>query len=1264
MRKLKRVLSVVLVLCMLLSLVVVSSSAATDYEITLPTEAMDTEGSNVLTTLAQRASSEIPLIFGLNVIGGNMFSGLQDVGGTSVNENPDPYVWNYNYLRNVLGLDAGTGVMSSLSASDLAAQTLLPEGTYYVPLGNTLTNSNGLYSSGGANQSYGVAVDELGGMGYAVGYRTDVIIGFNSNIVDQIEWVQNLVEGDEYYEEGDEDYSPLIIDVQTGSVTSRLYAWTEMGQAISAYLDEHEDLTTRYDDPYAIGVDVEEFSAGIPYYIASLIADGTIEKKTAAYISAISDNLFTCVDPGTVGNVGADVYAEVNNFNFIEGTGMTLTDLMALDVDVIILGASGYSYNGSTSTSGASGSTQGSAGDKADILIELADLGYSSDEVPLVMDSNTISVQIGTNGYNYSPITPMFVPYVQVYAYMEELAEVNSAINPAAMVEFMFNELCHVSDESSRDVALYYIGTNWDAVDDEYDTVPDIENYTYDEDAIIEAINVGIEYALSGEAEANGNTLLAAYRTSENAYIILTEYLTSEKTVENDEYISLVDTNNALGGGAGETYYLDVTALYNAATTGTESDMGTNESGSTSQFQDVDTSYAQIIDYYNSGEYGYGDDLQDTLQNYLTHMVEHVWDPSDLLSVEGTYGFTCYADDGETVQHTAGTTVSEYVAATCTEDAREDAVTYCSVCGAEMSRETTTTYEGTKTGHTAANPVYKNVVAATCTTDGSYNEVVYCQDCGELMSTASKTTEKLSSDGTHTWDSGEVTKEATCTEDGELTYTCTVCGETETEAIPATGHTWDEGTVTAAATCTTMGTMTYTCTDCGETKTELYALPVAAASKACTRAEFVTTLWLSLGSPEVESTENPFTDISEDDYYYAAVLWAYENGITSGTSETTFSPDDSMSRAQAVTMLYRYDMAYGEHTASVSTSPFTDISENDYYYDAVLWAYGNEITCGTSATTFSPNNTISLAEWYTFLYRYMGSPAVETAENPFLDISGAEDVDGSNNDVSYDALLWAYEAGVLVPVGHIWDETEIKATRYTEGSRTYTCSVCGESYTETIDKLTGSDAEFLFGDVSAETSYYYKAVYWAYDLGITTGTSATAFSPDEDCTRAQFATFVYRLAEVYGYDMTLSSTTSPFSDVDEDTYEDYYIAILWCYQNGIIKGTTAPTDTAQGVFSLNDTIERQQAVLILYRMFGEEVDSVSPFSDVVEGSTYSEYYEAALWAYSAGVTTGTTAPTVDDNGAVTAQGVFSGSDNCLRSEMITFLYRCGINDLV
>ncbi len=818
MRKLKRVLSVALALCMLLSLVVVSSSAATDYEITLPTEAMDTEGSNVLTTLAQRASSEIPLIFGLNVIGGNMFSGLQDVGGTSVNENPDPYVWNYNYLRNVLGLDAGTGVMSSLTAAQLAAQELLPEGTYYVPLGNTLTNSNGLYSSGGANQSYGVAVDELGGAGYAVGYRTDVIIGFNSNIVDQIEWVQSLVEGDEYYEEGDEDYSPLIIDVQTGSVTSRLYAWTEMGQAISAYLEEHEDLTTRYDDPYAIAVDVEEFSAGIPYYIASLIADGTIEKKTAAYVSNISDNLFTCVDPGTVGNVGADVYAEVNNFNFIEGTGLSLTDLMEMDVDVIILGASGYSYNGSTTTGGASGSTQGSAGDKADILVELADLGYSSDEVPLVMDSNTISVQIGTNGYNYSPITPMFVPYVQVYAYMEELAEINPAINPAAMVEFMFNELCHVSDNSSRDVALYYIGSNWDAVDDEYDTVPDIENYIYNEYAIIEAINVGIEYAMSDEAEANGNTLLAAYRTSDNAYIILTQYLTTSMDLTNyveSDYIELVDTGDALGGGENVVYYLNTTALYNAATTSTESDMSTNESGSTSQFQDVDTSYAQIITYYNSGEYGYGDDLQTTLQNYLSHMVEHVWDPSDLLSVEGTYGYS------------------------------------------EAS----------------------------------------------------------------------------------------VFTDVNSDAYYATALDWayDYG-ITTGTTATTFS-----------------------PSASCTRAQFVTFLWRLAGEPEVDDEDTNFTDLNSARYWYTAVLWAEDMGYALGTTTTTFSPNATITRAQAVTFLWR---VAGKPEVADENTDFTDLDSARYWYTAVLWAEDVGVVAGMTDTTFVPNTNCNRAMMVTFLYRY------------------------------------------------------------------------------------------------------------------------------------------------------------------------------------------------------------------------------------------------------------------------------------------------------
>ncbi len=611
MRKLKKLLSIALVLCMLVSLFATTALADSSFTFTTPEEPMDvTSSANVLTTLTQRAASEIPLIFGINVVGGNMFTGLQYLGGTSVNENPDPYIWNFNYLY---------------PDGEAAEGRELPEGTYYAALGNTLNNPNGLYSSGGANQNYSVAMDELGGVGYAVGYRNDVIIGFNSQTVDQIDLVHSWTEGDEFYQEGDETYSPLIIDVQTGSVTSRLYAWTEMGQALSAYLEAHPEKTTRYGDPYTIAVNLEQFSAGIPYYIASLIADGTIEKKTAAYVGSIDGYTLTCVDPGTVGNVGADVYAEVYNFNFLTGN-FTLSDLMEQGVDVIMLGTSGYGYSADSTVSTVGGGQGTTGSDKQQILTELAGLGYTAEEMPLVMDSSTINVTIGTNGYNYAPTTPLLVPYVQTYAYFEELAEVNPAINPVAMFQYAVDEFCHVEESSSADVALYYIGSNWDSVDEDYDRVPDLANYVYDKDAIVAAIQQGIVFALSGEAEANGNTLLPAYRVDDNAYTILTEYASSTVPEEGHDYITLTIS--------GETKYLDLTDL--ASATGKEAD-NVIDGGTQFDYYDTRTEYQAIIDYYNSGNYGYGDDLQTTLQNYADHMVTHVWQPDT--TVPGTYGY-------------------------------------------------------------------------------------------------------------------------------------------------------------------------------------------------------------------------------------------------------------------------------------------------------------------------------------------------------------------------------------------------------------------------------------------------------------------------------------------------------------------------------------------------------------------------------------------------------------------------------------------------
>lgn len=179
------------------------------------------------------------------------------------------------------------------------------------------------------------------------------------------------------------------------------------------------------------------------------------------------------------------------------------------------------------------------------------------------------------------------------------------------------------------------------------------------------------------------------------------------------------------------------------------------------------------------------------------------------------------------------------------------------------------------------------------------------------------------------------------------------------------------------------------------------------------------------GSEVPEEQINPFTDVYESDYYYDAVLWAVENGVTNGTSATTFGPNVTVTRAQMVTFLWR---AYGSPEAT-GANPFTDVSTSDYYYyDAVLWAVENGVTNGTSATTFSPDMAVTRAQAVTFQWRAAGSPVV-----------------------------------------------------------------------------SGSS----FSDVAAG-AYYVNAVTWAVANGITNGTSGTTFSPDAAVSRAQAVTFLWR----------------------------------------------------------------------------------------------------------------------------------------------------------
>lgn len=136
----------------------------------------------------------------------------------------------------------------------------------------------------------------------------------------------------------------------------------------------------------------------------------------------------------------------------------------------------------------------------------------------------------------------------------------------------------------------------------------------------------------------------------------------------------------------------------------------------------------------------------------------------------------------------------------------------------------------------------------------------------------------------------------------------------------------------------------------------------------CTRAQVVTFLWRAAGSPEPTATSNPFKDVAAGAWYYKAVLWASETGVTAGTSATTFSPNQTCTRGQIVTFIWRYE---GSPEATTTSNPFTDVPDGTWYTKAVLWASETGVTAGTSASTFSPNATCTRAQVVTFLYRDM-----------------------------------------------------------------------------------------------------------------------------------------------------------------------------------------------------------------------------------------------------------------------------------------------------
>ena len=139
----------------------------------------------------------------------------------------------------------------------------------------------------------------------------------------------------------------------------------------------------------------------------------------------------------------------------------------------------------------------------------------------------------------------------------------------------------------------------------------------------------------------------------------------------------------------------------------------------------------------------------------------------------------------------------------------------------------------------------------------------------------------------------------------------------------------------------------------------------------CTRGQVVTFLWRAAGCPEPEAATSPFTDVPDGEYFTKPVLWAAESGITDGTSDTTFSPDNTCTREQVVTFLWR---AAGREAPNSSVNPFTDVQDGAWFAEPVLWASSHDpiITDGVDEGVFGVGLTCTRAQVVTFLYRYMG----------------------------------------------------------------------------------------------------------------------------------------------------------------------------------------------------------------------------------------------------------------------------------------------------
>ena len=280
-----------------------------------------------------------------------------------------------------------------------------------------------------------------------------------------------------------------------------------------------------------------------------------------------------------------------------------------------------------------------------------------------------------------------------------------------------------------------------------------------------------------------------------------------------------------------------------------------------------------------------------------------------------------------------------------------------------------------------------------------------CILCGET-----KDYDNIDSLG-HIFSDWYVLTEPTCNKEGVQARDCVVCGFQETAPIPHEGH--DYIVEVTAPTCTARGYTTHYCPGCGDRFRTNYTDPLGhrydggVIIREPTLTAMGRILFTCIGCGDtyqetIPKLTNPFEDIDEQAYYFAPVIWAVNNGITSGMDETHFVPDGICTRAQVVTFLWR---SAGKPEPETTVNPFRDVKKGRFYEKAVLWAYETGITMGTDATHFSPDSPCNRAQVVTFLHRFRGCPEPDIT-TAFPDVR--------SGDYYYKAVLWAAQRGITV----------------------------------------------------------------------------------------------------------------------------------------------------------------------------------------------------------------------------------------------------------